>query len=66
MSAVTYTSQRMAAMPPAARVHVSAISCVPVHANVPGNGLLIERPWDRGTSGFTAKQSPRHLGSSPT
>jgi hypothetical protein len=64
MSGVTYTSQRMAPTPLAARAHVPAIACVP--ANAPGNGLLIDRPWDRGNSGFTAKRHPRHLGSSPT
>ncbi len=66
MSAVTYTSQRMAAMPFHARVHVSADCRVAVPANVLGNGLTAARPWDLGIPGFTAKQSTRHLGSRPT
>lgn len=66
MSAVTVTSQRMAAMPFHARVSVSAACRVPVLANVPGNGLTAGRPWDLGIAGFTAKQYTRHLGSRPT
>lgn len=67
MSGVTYTSQRMAAMPAAARAHVSVQACVPVSADLPGRALGNERPWDLGiTPGFTAKQHPRHLGSSST
>lgn len=66
MSAVTHTSQRTAAMPLAARVTVPAPACLPAGARLLGNGLIVDRPWDSGNSGFTAKQHSRDLRSSPT
>jgi hypothetical protein len=57
MSGVTFMSQRMAAMPSRARVAVR-YACGAVHANSLGSGLRIANPWDRGTTGFTAKRPP--------
>ena len=65
MYGFTCSSQRMAAMPSAARVSVSALATGAVHA-ISLAGVRIENPWDRGTIGFTAKRPPRHLGSCST
>ena len=62
MKGFTCSSQRMAGMPSAARVSVSAVATGAVHAI---SVFSYENPWDLGT-GFTAKRPPRHLGSSST
>jgi hypothetical protein len=65
MYGFTCSSQRMAAMPSAARASVSAVPADAVHA-IPLAGLRIENPWDLSTTGSTAKRPPRHLGSCST
>ena len=65
MYGFTCSSQRMAAMPSAARASVSAFASRAVHA-ISLAGIRIENTWDSGTTGLTAKRPPRYLGSCPT
>ena len=58
----TCSSQRMAAMPSAARAFVPAVAADAPHA-ISLAGLRIENPWDRGITGLTAKHHTRPLGS---